>query len=94
MEALVCYFEAQTDKLAQGSVQLCPKEAFGSAGDFSYSFGSLECLAHIFHSAGANPMKHIPLETRLLKISRDAYCVQFGAVPTKLWARKVDHAAG
>jgi len=45
------------DKSAQGSVQLCLRDAFGSAGLFSYSFGSLDCLAHMFHLAGPNPMK-------------------------------------
>jgi len=63
------------DKSVQGSVQLCLKEAFGSARLFSYSYGSLDCLAYIFHFEGPSPMKLIPLETRLFKLSRDTYFV-------------------
>ena len=82
------------DKSAQGSVQLCLKEAFGSTGLFSYSSGSLYCPTHIFHSASPNPIKLFLLETRHLKIFGDTYFVQFGPVPTKLWPREVDPAAG
>jgi len=93
LEALVSYRGAQMAKSAQGSVQLCLKGAFGSARHFSCSSGSLDYSAHIFHWAGPNPMKLIPLETRLLKLSRDTYFSQFGPVPTKLWPREVDPAA-
>jgi len=60
---------------------------------FSYSSGSMDCSAYIFRLEGPNPMKLEPLETRLLKLSRDISFVQFGAVSTELWLREVDLAA-
>ena len=49
---------------------MCLKETFGYGRLFSSSSGHSGCSTHVFQTAGPNPMKLVPLETRLIKLSR------------------------